>query len=151
MESMTRRGIRPLLLCAAVGVGFLAGTWSSEHRIGQPSLMAQVQKDLKHGEYLFFPTRRSVWVVNRTNGRMAVYTFLNNEYSTVERSRVAQIDPAGFPREDTIIQISDRNLSSNLWVCNVRTGDVQMWTVTRDGEVKMTGPVPTMTDLMARP
>ena len=156
--------IRVLLFCAAVGVGFAAGSWSSWRyaitgpdgeltiapQMSRSALMAQVPKDLKEGEYLFLPSRRSIWVINRTNGRMAVYTFLNNEYSTVQRSRVGQIDTASFPLEDAFIQVSDRNLTNNLWICNVRTGDVQLWKVASDGELQKAGPIATSTDLMDR-
>ena len=164
MEIMTSRRLGPLLFCLALGVAFVVGSWSARRSeviapdgttvvypgASWSTLMAQVQTDLKEGEYLFRPNRRSVWVINQTNGRMAVYTFLNNEYNTVERSRVGTIDPGAFPPGETVYQISDRNLNNNLWVCNARTGDLQLWTVARDGEFKTAGPIATSTDLMER-
>ena len=164
MEIMTPRRVRPLLFCVALGVAFVVGSWSARRsEVAAPdgtttvyagmstsNLMAQVQADLKKGEYLFLPNRRSVWVINQTNGRVAVYTFLNNEYDTVQRSRVGQIDARAFPRGEAVFQISDKNLSNNLWVCNARTGDFQLWTVERDGEFKNVGPIATSTDLMER-
>ena len=164
MEIMTPRSVRPLLFCVALAVAFVVGSWSARRsEVAAPdgtttvyagmstsNLMAQVRTQLKEGEYLFLPNRRSVWVINQTNGRMAVYTFLNNEYNTVERSRVGQVDARAFPPGETTFQISDKNLSNNLWVCNTRTGDLQLWTVARDGEFKNAGPIATSTDLMER-
>ncbi len=161
---MTPRRVRPLLFCVALGSAFVVGSWNVRHsEITSPdgtttvysgmstsTLMAQVRTDLKNGEYLFLPNRRSVWVINQTNGRVAVYTFLNNEYDTVERSRVGQVDARAFPPGEATFAISDRNLSNNLWVCNARTGDFQLWTVARDGELKNAGPIATSTDLMER-
>lgn len=161
---MTTRRVHPLFFCLALAGAFVFGSWSHQDieitgsdgtrtvypAIAGSSLTAQVQEQLKDGEYLFLPNRRSVWVINRTNGRLANYEFLNNEYNTVERSRVGQVDTRTFPAEDTMFEISDRNLSNNLWVCNVRTGDVQLWTVSRDGEFKNAGPIATSTDLMNR-
>ena len=115
-----------------------------------PRVMAQAVADLGDGDFQFLPSRRSMWVVNRANGRMAAYTFLNNEYSTVQRSRVAQIDLAAFPMADSVVMMSDRNLNSIVWVANRKTGDVQMWNLARDGELRKTGPVATSADLMAR-
>ena len=93
------------------------------------------------------PNRRSIWVVNRTNGRMANYVFRDDEVGSVDRSRVTQLDTQAFPRKDTVLLLSDRNLNNVLWVCNVRTGDVQMWHVGRDGNLKSEPPTATSTDL----
>lgn len=164
MEIMTTRRVHPLFFCLALAGAFALGSWSHRHSettssdgtrtvyspAARSALMAQVREQLKDGDYLFLPNRRSVWVVNRTNGRVANYHFLNNEYETVERSRVGQVDTRTFPPEDTLYEISDRNLSNNLWVCNVRTGDVQLWTVSHDREFKRVGPIATSTDLMTR-
>jgi hypothetical protein len=121
-----------------------AGFWS------QVGLLRQASADLEDGEYDFFPNRRSIWVVNRTNGRMANYQFRSDELQSIDRSRVAQIDLKAFPSGDTRIFLSDRNLNNVLWVCNARTGDVQMWHPTRDGILESMGPIPTSTDLMLR-
>lgn len=114
------------------------------------SFLGTVRADLEDGDYAFFPNRRTVWVVNRTNGRMAAYTFRDDEVGSVDRSRVAQIDTKAFPREDTVIQLSDRNLTSLLWVANVRTGDVQLWQPMADGSLRADLPVATSMDLRTR-
>jgi hypothetical protein len=110
----------------------------------------QVRADLEEGEYEFFPNRRSIWVVNRTTGRMAHYTLRDDELGSVDRSRVASIDLKAFPRQDTVISMSDRNYHSILWVCNKKTGDIQMWTLSRDSELKAEPPITTSIDLMVK-
>ncbi len=112
-----------------------------------PSLNAQALNDLGDGDYLFLPSRRTVWVVNRDSGRMVNYEFINNEFMTVQKSRVARIDQRAFPPEDTSYVLSDRNWHSIVWVCNRRTGDVQLWELVRDGEIRSVGPIVTSTNL----
>ena len=129
---------------------------ADEHTVASPGILERVGlmkhafADLGDGEYAFFPNRRSVWVVNRTNGRMANYNFRVDGIQAVDRSRVARVDLKAFPREDTSYLLSDRNLNNILWVCNVRTGDVQMWRPSRDGVLQPVGPIATSTDLMLR-
>lgn len=134
------------------GWGNLGGTLQENPiaaRIG--SLLPTVRADLEDGDYEFFPNRRTIWVVNRTNGRMATYTFRDDEVGSVDRSRVAQIDLKTFPREETVIHLSDRNLTSLLWVCNVRTGDVQLWQPVADGSaLRADHPIQTQMDLRTR-
>jgi hypothetical protein len=118
--------------------------------VGASSLLRSASADLEQGDYEFYPNRRSVWVVNRTNGRMANYQFRDDELGSVDRSRIAQIDLNTFPRKDTVISLSDRNLNNVLWLCNVRTGDVQMWHLTKDGSLKGETPIATSIDLRER-
>jgi hypothetical protein len=113
-------------------------------------LFREARADLDEGDYSFFPNRRSVWVVNRTNGRMAMYQFRLDEVGSVDRSRVATLDLSAFPRDDTVILLSDRNLNNVLWVCNCRTGDVQMWYPASDGTLRSDTPVATSADLVER-
>ena len=115
-----------------------------------PSVIRQARADLEDGDYEFFPNRRSIWIVNRTNGRMANYHFRDDEVGSVDRSRVATIDMKSFPREDTTIILSDRNLNNILWVCNRRTGDVQMWYPARDGTLRPETPIASSNDLRER-
>lgn len=120
---------------------------------GVPSLLEilrEAKADLEDGDYQFFPNRRSVWIVNRTNGRMANYHFHDDELGSVDRSRVSTIDLKTFPRKDTTFLLSDRNMNNILWVCNARTGDIQMWTIARDGSLRAETPVASSTDLMER-
>jgi hypothetical protein len=121
-----------------------SGRQSSESFL---SVVRQASADLEEGDYAFLPNRRSIWVVNRTNGRMANYVFRDDEVGSVDRSRVTQMDTQAFPRKDTVLLLSDRNLNNILWACNVRTGDVQMWHVGRDGNLKAEAPTATSADL----
>ncbi|MGQ9589258.1 MAG: hypothetical protein ACUVYA_03070 [Planctomycetota bacterium] len=153
-----------LWIACGFGGGLAAGLWVSGRGPAGGGLAARgpassscvsflgtVRADLEDGDYAFFPNRRTVWVVNRTNGRMATYTFRDDEVGSVDRSRVAQIDLKAFPREDTVIQLSDRNLTSLLWVANVRTGDVQLWQPMADGStLRADLPVATSMDLRTR-
>ena len=60
----------------------------------------------------------------------------------VEKSYVAQVDQKLFPPEDTVYAISERNITDLLWVCNRRTGDLQLWRRNiRDGRL-VTDPMP---------
>ena len=111
------------------------------------AVLREAHADLEEGTYDFFPNRRSVWIVNRDNGRMANYHFRDDEVGSVDRSRVAQIDLNTFPRKDTVLILSDRNLNNILWCCNVRTGDVQMWYPGRDGTLRSEMPIASSADL----
>jgi hypothetical protein len=113
-------------------------------------IIRQAMADLEEGEYEFFPNRRSIWIVNRSNGRMANYYFNDDELGSVDRSRVAQLDLKTFPRKDTVLHLSDRNYNNILWVCNTRTGDVQMWHPGRDGVLRAEQPITSSIDLMER-
>ena len=113
-----------------------------------PSLNAQgLLDDLGEGNYFFLPTRRTIWVVNRDNGRMVNYEFIDNEFMTVQKSRVARIDQVTFPPDESSYLLSDRNWHSIIWVCNRRTGDVQLWELVRDGEIRKVGPIATSANL----
>ena len=144
------------LLIAGILAGFAAGrTWpgggeSAPISVWPQAFCQEAAADLGAGDYAFFPNRKEIWVVNRSNGRMANYNFRDEELGNVERSRVAALDLNAFPRKDTVLMLSDRNLNSVLWVCNTRTGDIQMWHRVRDGELHPAGPLATSTDLMER-
>ena len=111
------------------------------------SAQAAQASGLGEGEYLFLPNRRSVWVINRTLGRFANYDFRDNIPQTVNRSRVVSLNQGDFPTQDTVYILSDRNFTSVLWVCNQRTGDVQLWVLRGNGEVKPQGHIVTSIDL----
>ena len=114
-------------------------------------LLREAAADLgEEGEFVFLPNRRSVWVVNRLNGRMATYIFRDDGPKSLDRSRIATLDLKTFPMEDTSLLLSDRNLQNVLWVCNRRTGDLQMWRPTREGVLKSSDTVITSRDLMTR-
>ena len=132
-------------LMALSGMQLVGG---GEPRNGR--ILRQAMADLEDGEYDFFPNRRSIWIVNRSNGRMANYYFNDDELGSVDRSRVGTIDLRTFPRKDTVLHLSDRNYNNILWVCNVRTGDVQMWHPGRDGVLRSEQPITSSIDLMER-
>ena len=99
------------------------------------------------GDFLFLPNRRTIWVVDRSTGRFANYHFRGDQERTVMRSRVVTLNQRDFPAADTIFLLSDRNLSELLWVCNKRTGDVQLWVPRSDGNVMLENQIVTSTDL----
>ena len=103
--------------------------------------------DDRDGDYRFLATRKTIWVFNRENGRFAAYRFLDDEESTIERSRVAQINQTTFPAEDTVFLTSDHHLTEAVWVCNARTGDVQLWSYRTGGTLGADPPVRTLDDL----
>ncbi|MBI4601062.1 MAG: hypothetical protein HY721_03790 [Planctomycetes bacterium] len=140
--------------CGAAALWFLGGPpgeGDGEPFSLLPALVREASAELGTGDFEFFPNRRTIWIVNRSNGRMAMYHFHDDEVGSVDRSRVAAINLQSFPREDTVITLSDRNLNNVLWVCNVRTGDVQMWTPARDGSLKAETPIASSNDLSERP
>lgn len=104
------------------------------------------------GDYLFFPNRRNMWVVNRDNGRLVHYKFIDVTQGKVERSHVAQINQKLFPPGDTLFKISERNISDFLWVCNVQTGDFQLWRRSvRDGRLVTDPSVVSASQSLLRP
>jgi len=113
-------------------------------------MAAAAQQDLGLGEYIFLPNRRAIWVINRTNGRFALYHFRDDQAKTIDRSRVVSLDQKTFPVSDTVYLLSDRNLTEVLWVCNRRTGDVQLWLPRADGAVDADKPIATKIDLMEK-
>jgi len=129
------------------------------------SLMAtfgsQLSQDLGAGDYVFLPNRRTIWVANRTTGRFANYDFRDLNYRDsarlksrhermISRSNVVTLDQEDFSAADTVYVLSDRNLTTVLWVCNRRTGDVQLWQRRADDKVTQQGQVVTSIDLMMR-
>jgi hypothetical protein len=99
------------------------------------------------GEFLFLANRRTIWVVDPAAGRFAGYTFEEEPQHRVERTRVVTVDLRRFPPGDTVYLVSDRNLTEALWVCNRRTGDVQLWTPRLGGAVEPEKPVAPRFDL----
>jgi hypothetical protein len=135
-------------------VGFLpgrsgdVGAGDGDGPLAFAGILRQASAELGQGDYEFFPNRRSIWIVNRVTGRMALYRMNDDEVGSVDRSRVATIDMTSFPREHTVIRLSDRNMNEGiLWVCNQRTGDVQMWTHARDASLRAETPIASSTDL----
>lgn len=113
-------------------------------------LGAQNGRSSDDDNFLFLPNRRSIWVVNRKAGRFALYRFRDDEAGTVERSQVVTADRKSFPPGDTVYLLSERNHSEVLWVCNRRTGDVQMWIPRAGGRLQAEKPVATSIDLTER-
>lgn len=128
-----------LLYALFHGVFFPGGGSSPEFLF--PSL-PELRADLGDGDYLFFPNRRNMWVVNPRVGRVIHYKFLDTPKRAVEKSYVGEIDQKTFPLEDTVYILSERNIMDLLWVCNRRTGDFQLWRRNvRDGRL-VTDPLP---------
>ena len=140
----------------AFSAGLIASYWpadSAHHQVNGaissllPNLMAQTTDDLGDGKYAYLANRRTIWAINKDKGRFAGYHFREDENHTVERTRVTTLDPKIFPPADTIYMLSDRNLTEAIWVCNKKTGDVQLWTPRIGGEVKAEKPLSTSQDL----
>ena len=104
-------------------------------------LVQPVEAQGVKGDYVFLPSRREMWVINRVNGKLVHYQLFDTESSTVTRSRIAVIDQKIFPPTDTEFLLSDRNLTGLLWVANRATGDFQLWRANRD-ETLSTDPFP---------
>jgi len=119
-------------LCLAV-----ASLWRGPREgFGLPEALVETARaDIGKGDYLFLPNRFTMWVVNRTNGKIIHYQFYDNQIGTVERSRVAQVNADLFPPADTEFVLSDRNMTAHLWVVNRATGDFQVWRANRDGSI----------------
>jgi hypothetical protein len=129
----------------ALGISLLAGSGAGATLSPLPVLLA----DAGDGEYLFLPNRRHVWVVNTTVGRIIHYKFLDTGQGVIERSYVAEVDQKTFPPEDTVYALSERNIEDLLWVCNRRTGDVQLWRRNvRDGRLVSDPPIQAARDLL---
>ena len=157
-KSRHRAGWLTLAIVGISGfsIGLVASYWPAEsthHQVNGaisamlPSLMAQTTTDLGDGKYAFLANRRTIWAINKDKGRFAGYHFREDEDHTVERTRVTTLDPKIFPPADTIYMLSDRNLTEALWICNKRSGDVQLWTPRIGGEVKAEKPLSTSQDL----
>ncbi len=157
-ERPARKGWLALSLAGFLGfsIGLVASYWPADkthHQLNGaissflPGLMAQTTADLGEGEYAFLANRRTIWAINKKHGRFAGYHFREDENNTVERTRVTTLDPKVFPPADTVYMLSDRNLTEAIWVCNNRTGDVQLWTPRIGGEVKAEKPLSTAQDL----
>jgi len=158
---VSRSGLTGLFLSAILGALFALGgaaLWKGSFSSGPGSLEfpegfveiahAQVGK----GEFLFLPHRMSMWVVNKSNGKIIYYKFRDNQIGEVDHSRIAQINTDIFPLTDTRFLLSDRNLTSYLWVANTVTGDFQMWRSNRDGNLTTdTYPVPAGEDMKRIP
>lgn len=150
-----------LIVFIAFGIGLSVGSWHPEDEgglsfgdgldaaMGQllPAVVAQSTEDLGQGNYAFLANRRQIWAINKLNGRFAGYHFREDEDRTVERTRVVTLDQKIFPPADTIYMLSDRNLTEILWVCNKRTGDIQLWSPRIGGDVTSEKPVTTSQDL----
>jgi hypothetical protein len=114
----------------------------------EPSQASGLTTSTQDGDFLFLTNRRTIWVIHRKEGRFANYHFRDDEARTVERSRVVSLDQETFPPQDTVYLLSDRNLTEVLWVCNKRTGDVQLWEPRHDRSVVADRPIATYIDLL---
>lgn len=147
-----------LMGCTGFAIGLIAHSWPGDTAPNRldgalssllPTVMAQTTDDLGDGNYSFLANRRTIWAINKAKGRFAGYHFREDEDHTVERTRIITLDPKIFPPADTIYMLSDRNLTEVVWVCNKRTGDIQLWTPRIGGDVKAEKPLSTAQDLKA--
>jgi hypothetical protein len=136
-------------VCLAAELAGLAETaeGAQENRDADNQAAENQDTNQDGGRYLFLPNRRSIWVVDRRAGRFANYHFRDDEVGTVERSQVITLDKRSFLPEDTVYLLSDRNFTEVLWVCNRRTGLVQLWIPSADGKLRADRPLETRPDL----
>lgn len=112
-----------------------------------PTVVAQSTGALGDGEFAFLANRKQIWAINKSQGRFAGYHFREDENRTVERTKIVTLDQKTFPPADTIYMLSDRNLTEVIWVCNKKTGDIQLWSPRIGGDVTSEKPLATMQDL----
>ncbi len=117
----------------ALGGRALSTAGSTGASVVRDGLIEAAYADTGKGDYLFLPNRLSMWVINRINGKIIHYQFYDNQVGTVERSRISSINLEWFPLRDTDFLLSDRNLTSFMWVVNRVTGNFQVWRANRDG------------------
>jgi len=113
-----------------------------------PTVAAQSAGALGDGEFAFLANRKQIWAINKSAGRFAGYHFREDEDRTIERTKVVTLDQKIFPPADTIYMLSDRNLTEVIWICNKRTGDIQLWSPRIGGDVTSEKPLSTMQDLL---
>jgi hypothetical protein len=88
------------------------------------------------GDYLFFTFRRNLWTVHRPSGTVQFLMFPDGKEQVIIRSRVYQVDPAAFPPDQTRYLLSERNLTTFLWVLNPVTAKAQFVRAGRDGALE---------------
>lgn len=113
-----------------------------------PTVAAQSAGALGDGEFAFLANRKQIWAINKSAGRFAGYHFREDEERTIERTKVVTLDQKTFPPADTIYMLSDRNLTEVIWICNKRTGDIQLWSPRIGGDVASEKPLSTIQDLL---
>jgi hypothetical protein len=86
-------------------------------------------------EFVFLPVRHAVWSIRTSTGRLCRFEIRDSDSDLIRRSRVMAIDDAVFPRSEVRFLLSDRNLTDDLWVCNRRTGLVELWESRLDGNL----------------
>ncbi len=117
--------LRSILSCAAgvaVGMGLLLG--------GLTLCGASAGTSPR---FQFLPARQNLWVVDHQKGAIIFFTFPDNEERPIQRSRTFRVDRTFFPPGATRYILSQRNLTSLLWIVNQETGDVQVLRYRRDG------------------
>jgi len=137
--------LAPALLSSSFGLGAALAADDA------PRLAAFASDDLGgdpgSSDYLFLVNRRTIWAINRVEGRFAGYHFRDDEARTVERTQIVSLDQRDFPPADTVYLMSDRNLTEVVWVCNRKTGDIRMFAPRLGGQVVGEKPITTQEDL----
>ncbi|HLU47455.1 MAG TPA: hypothetical protein VK116_05200 [Planctomycetota bacterium] len=98
-----------------------------ETRLAGDLVARESGHDLGPGSYEFYPTRYTMWVVDKTRGTMEYLQFRKDFDQTVVRSERVLYRLVDFPPRDLEIRLSERNYAEVLWLCNRRSGDIQIW------------------------
>jgi hypothetical protein len=85
--------------------------------------------------YVFLPARQNLWVVDNVKSQIIFFKFPDREDRPIQRSKVFSIDRTRFPRDVATFVLSEREVTSILWIVNSATGDVQVVRYQRDGTV----------------
>jgi len=139
-------GARLLRDAAVRSATVQVGAFADAGQVGRalPQIATAANAELGDGNYLFLANRRTVWAINKKEGRFAGYDFRDDDDRSIERTRIVTLNQTNFPPADTVYILSDRNLTEALWVCNRRTGDIQLWTPRLGGQVVAEQPVTTL-------
>jgi hypothetical protein len=158
---MTRLGALTISWCLAAAAGsaltigaaaLLGGRSGGSMASVGDGWVEKAMADVGKGDYFFLANRLSMWVINRSNGRLIHYEIKDNSMGTVVSSHVGQLNLEWFPMRDTDFLGSDRNLTPYLWVVNRVTGNFQVWRVYRDVNlITDQFPVPVGEDMQAEP
>ncbi len=94
---------------------------------------AEQPRVVEGGDYTYFTFRRNLWVVKKSTWEVRFYLFPESMEQSITESRSYAIDAKQFPQEQTIIQVSERNLTNYLWLLNPTMGKARYIKARRDG------------------
>lgn len=97
-------------------------------------------RDIGLGSYEFLPSRYTLWIVDRAKGSLEYLLFRRDQDRSVVHSERVHYRLVDFPPRDVDLRLSERNYAEVVWLCNRRTGDVQIWQPSPTGDgIRLTG------------